>query len=168
MASRKTEKGVRKKDQVPRRLFKQRGRPPAGSGLVGKMPKIPPGTKVVIAPPGQEKMSEVLEDFVKPYLKIAHFSETALRKLYGMGMLAWNAALMPEAKRQEMIAKFMQLSLSETSETDRMAFLEMLKTLIQRKERFFAANRRAILSFAITVVGPEDYHINVASTLPEE
>src|SRR3954466_15958242 len=48
MASRKPEKGKRKKDRLPRRLFKQKGRAPA----------IPPGSKVVYEPAGREKMSE--------------------------------------------------------------------------------------------------------------
>ena len=60
MASRKPDKGRRKKDRMPKRLFKQE-----------RGPAIPPGHKVVYEPAGREKMSDVLEDFVEPYEDMA-------------------------------------------------------------------------------------------------
>ena len=91
MASRKPRKADRKKDRLPRRLF-NRARGPA----------IPPGTRVVYEPEGQEKMSAVLEDFVEPYRDMAETYDE-FHNLLDLAMLAWNAALLPEDKRRAMV-----------------------------------------------------------------
>jgi hypothetical protein len=153
MASRKPEKGKRKKDRLPRRLFKQHGRAPA----------IPAGSKVVYEPAGREKMSEVLDDFIEPYRDLADTGD-AYRKLLNLGMLAWNAALLPEDQRRAMIAETLGAGLSRASEADRAQAREFIETLVRRKEEHFAANRRAMISFELTDTGT-GYYLTVASTL---
>jgi hypothetical protein len=152
MASRKPEKRGRKKDRMPRRLFKQ-----------GRGPAIPPGSKVVYEPAGREKMSEVLEDFVEPYRDLAD-TEDAFRKLLNLAVLAWNAALLPEGQRRAMIEETLEAGLSRASAADRAQARAFLKTLVRRKDEHFAANRRAIISFELTDTG-DGYHLTVASTL---
>jgi hypothetical protein len=152
MASRKFKKDGRKKDRLPRRLFNR------ARGL-----KVPPGTQVVYEPEGREKMSEVLEDFVEPYRDQAE-SYDAFRKLLHLGVLAWNAALMPEGKRRAMIDDVLEAGLSRASAADRAAARQIVDALIRRKEELFAANRRAILSFELTDRG-DDFYLSVASSL---
>src|SRR3954471_12797318 len=107
MASRRGEKGRRKKDRLPRRLFKQ-----------ARGPMIPPGSKVVYEPAGREKMSEVLEEFIEPYSDLADTDE-AFEKLLNLGVLAWNAALLPEDERQAIIDKTVETGLPGSSKADR-------------------------------------------------
>src|SRR4051812_46828121 len=89
---------ARKKDRMPRRLFRQGRSTAIQPGSRGRVPAIPPGSKVVYEPAGREKMSEVLEDFIEPYRDMAD-GENALRKLLTLALLAWNAALLPEDRR---------------------------------------------------------------------
>ena len=79
----------------------------------GAGPAIPPGTQVLYEPAGREKMSEVLEDFVEPYRDLAD-TDDAFRKLLNLGMLAWNAALMPEDQRRAMIDEMLAAGLSRS------------------------------------------------------
>jgi hypothetical protein len=152
MASRKPKKDPRKRDRLPRRLFKR-----------GQGPAIPPGSRVVYEPAGREKMSEVLEDFIEPYRELAD-TEDAFRKLLHLGMLAWNAALLPEGQRRAMIDEMLAAGLARASEADRARARELVEALVRRKEEHFATNRRAIVSFELTDRG-DDYHLSVASTL---
>ena len=137
---------------MPRRLFKQE-----------RGPAIPPGHKVVYEPAGLEKMSEVLEDFIEPYRDLAD-TEDAFRKLLNLGMLAWNAALLPEDQRRAIIDETLGAGLSRAFKSDRALAREFIETLVRRKEEHFAANRRAIMSFELTDTGA-GYHLSVASTL---
>ncbi len=108
-------------------------------------------------------MSEVLEDFVEPYRDFDG-TQDEFRNLLNMGMLAWNAALLPEHERPAMIEKLLAAGLSRASEADRALARQFVELLVRRKLEHFAANRRAIISFQLTDRGG-DYHISVASTL---
>ena len=152
MASRKPDKGRRKKDRLPKRLFKQR-----------RGPTIPPGTKVVYEPAGREKMSEVLEDFIEPYRHTAE-TEDDFRKLLTLGVLAWNAALLPEDQRRAMIDETLGAGFSRASAPLRAEAREFVELLVRRKEEHFAANQRAIFSFELRDTGT-GFHLSVASSL---
>jgi hypothetical protein len=152
MASRRSKKDKRKKDRLPKRLFKrERG------------PVIPPGSRVVYEPTGREKMSEVLEDFIEPYRESAD-SEDSFRKLLNLGMLAWNVALLPEGERPTVIDEMLRVGFSRAEEADLAQAREFVETLVRRKMEQFAANQRAIISFELTDTG-DGYHLSVASTL---
>jgi hypothetical protein len=155
MASRKSKKDKRNKDRLPKRLFK-RERGPA-------IPAIPPGSRVVYEPSGREKMSDVLDDFIEPYLTVAD-NEDAYRKLLNLGVLAWNAALLPEDQRRTVIEKTLREGLPGSSKADQAQAQAFIETLIRRKEERFAANQRAIISFVLTDTG-DGFHLSVASTL---
>lgn len=142
----------RKKDRLPRRLFKQ-----------GRGPAIPPGSKVVYEPAGREKMSDVLEDFVEPYRDMAD-TEDAFRKLLHLAVLAWDAALLPEDKRRAMIDETLGAGFSRASAPDRAQAREFVEEMVRRKLEHFPANRRSIISFELTDTGT-GYHLSVASTL---
>jgi hypothetical protein len=109
---------------------------------------------VVYEAAGREKMSEVLEDFVEPYRELAD-TQDALRKLLNLGMLAWNAALLPEDQRQAIIDEILAAGLSRASEAERAQARELVEALVRRKEELFAANRRAIVSFELTHRGDD-------------
>src|SRR5260370_37751202 len=95
-------------------------------------------------PPGMVKMSKVLEDFVKPYMESSP-TEESLRKLLAVGIVAWNAALLPPTERENL--------LRETEETLpaelRNDFRVVLEPMIERKLAYFADNRPGMPNFAI-------------------
>lgn len=138
--------------QPPRRLFKQE-----------RGPASPSGSRVVRTPAGQEKMSLVLEAFVSPYREVAD-TEDAFRNLLNLGMLAWNAALLPEDKRSAMLDEMLEAGFSRASKAVRARARELVEDLIRRKQQHFADNRRPIVSFELTDTGQE-YRLFVASTL---
>jgi hypothetical protein len=152
MASRRSKKRNRNKDLLPKRLFKRvRG------------PVIPPGSRVVYEPTGREKMSDILEDFVEPYEESAP-DEDSYRKLLNLGVLAWNAALLPEDQRRTAIDETLREGLPGSSKEDRALAKALIEMLVRRKQERFAANQRVIISFELTDTG-DGYHLTVASTL---
>jgi hypothetical protein len=112
------------------------------------------------------KMSEVLEDFLSPYTDIAN-NKQGLQVLFSMGMLAWNIALMPAEKRTEMLDQAFA-TLGQGQDPRNMAEgKDLVEELIERKQEFFAHNQRRIISFELQYVAHGDYHISVASTMPD-
>jgi hypothetical protein len=125
-------------------------------------PRLPQGFKdavVIQSPPGEEKMSEVLLDFVEPYSDQWR-NEADLNNLLNMATLAWNAALFSDSQREEAIRDMMQAVPPEA----RVEFRTILDAMIQRKISHFAGNKRVILSFEVTRT-PKGPHVSVMSTL---
>ncbi len=118
--------------------------------------------RIVSSPAGMEKMSEVLERFLEPYLDLAT-SEDAYRKLVTLAALAWNAALMPAEKRDAMIDEVLAAGVPPDI---RAQGREIVKLMMERKQAHFAQNRRFIISFEAEDVGT-GYHLSVLSTLED-
>ena len=121
------------------------------------------GDGVVIEPAGQEKMSDVLEDFIAPYGESVELGDP-YRRLLGLGVLAWNAALLPKEQRDAMIDKLVSQGLPAGSDDHRTVFRSLVESMVERKLAHFATNRRAIISFDLRETG-RDYYLTVASTL---
>jgi hypothetical protein len=66
------------------------------------MPNLPSGAQLRIEPRGEQRMSEVLEAFIEPYLGLAD-TDNGQRVLLEIASLAWNAAILPENERQAML-----------------------------------------------------------------
>jgi hypothetical protein len=118
--------------------------------------------ETVINPSGVVKMSEVLEDFVEPYLE---FSENHQQReqLFGLAMTAWNLALLPERRRQVVFERTFEQVISQTGLPKR-DFSGIIGEMITRKLDYFADNRRMIVSFELKDTG-RDFQLLVASTL---
>lgn len=117
---------------------------------------------MVTNPKGEVKMSEVLEEFVDPYLSMAP-DQNRREKLFGIAALAWNLANMPEKERQPMIDQM----IGGLKGIDSLAQQDMRDTvdeLIERKQTFFAENKRYIMDFQLQDTGNQ-FHLSVASTL---
>jgi hypothetical protein len=146
MDSRKRQKKREKKKKA--RLQKQKR---ARQGLFS-------GPILVGPPGGEKKMSEVLLEFLEPYMEHAQ-SEESLRGLVGIGTLAWNAALFPLNQREEIIQKMVDELQPEINTGCR----TIVEDMIRRKDAYFADNKRLIVSYdlSMTEAGP---HLAVAST----
>lgn len=113
----------------------------------------------VIRRSGQFKMSEVLLDFIEPYRENAR-SEDELRTLITIGLVAWNAALLPKESREQTIDRMINRDVHDGAGEFRQFVYEM----IERKQRWFAPIKRLILGYDLTFTenGP---HLSVISTV---
>jgi hypothetical protein len=115
---------------------------------------------VVINPPGKVKMSEVLMEFIRPEWNTCA-NEEDMRKLLTLGMAAWNAALLPAAKRT---ASLDELAATLPNEL-RADFRLVIEPLIRRKEQLFPQIRRPMLSYELTWLPSGDPYLTVMSGL---
>ncbi len=120
---------------------------------------LPGDTLVIHTPPGELKMSEVLEEFIEPF-KGQWQTEEDLNKLLGVAVIAWNAALLPEGEREEFIEQTLQSAPAEV----RADLHTILMELIRRKLALFADIQRSIIDYELTW-RPTGPHLNVLSTL---
>jgi hypothetical protein len=121
------------------------------------------GPSVDFDAPGGIKMSEILDEFVEPFMHLVD-GEEALRKLLTLGVVAWNAALGPEARQQEMVDDVIRKGLRGESEETQAACREIVNQLVARKHKFFAAYRRPIINFVLEHRS-DGYHLLVLSEL---
>ena len=120
--------------------------------------------KIVIEPPGQVKMSEVLEAFVEPYLGFADTQEDH-RKLLTLAITAWNAALLPEEEQKE-LGGILAAAFPESDKELELSLSKIVDELIARKKAYFSEYERAIVDFELRDTG-RGYYLSVASTLQE-
>jgi hypothetical protein len=111
-----------------------------------------------------EKMSEVLEDFVEPYLEHADTLD-AYRKLIGIAVIAWNAALLQGAEREKVLEDAYRRLIPAADKQARADFQSIVEEMILRKERYFADNRRGILNYRVTEMPTGDFFLSVASLI---
>jgi len=106
------------------------------------------------------KMSEVLEDFVDPYMRLTTGLASA-KQLYMTALVAWNVALFAPAVRPGQLDRALAtLKLDPTGAAEMRA---ILLELVERKDRFFSQYKRMILDFELTDTG-SDYHLSVVSS----
>jgi hypothetical protein len=117
--------------------------------------------RIIINPPGEEKMSDLLMRFIEPYTEVATTDE-AFGKLIAIAVVAWNAAILPPKERKEMIDNIIDSAIPMAKE-DAKAIIEQM---IKRKEKHFGENRRMILNYQLTETR-EGRHLAVVSTMPK-
>lgn len=116
---------------------------------------------VIQNPKGQVKMSEVLEDFIKPYLEEID-SYAQKQQFIELAVVAWNLAILPEEARQAMREQ-LQSSLDQRGLPEDREFVDsLLDELMERKVQYFPNNRRLIMEFQFEDAG-DQYHLSVAS-----
>ena len=162
MAARRPEKLQRKREQKARKRRERLDRKSSYGPLAGDPHRG--GDIVIIEPLGYEKMSEVLEEFVEPYLKEAFGNIEHVRKLFLLGMFAWNSALLPENEQQRAVDKFLAEGLKGATARELIEVKRFINELIARKNADFPGNRRLIRDVQVEA-RPGDYYISVMSTL---
>jgi hypothetical protein len=117
------------------------------------------GSEILVQPSGQTKMSEVLLEFLEPYSRYSRTNED-LNKLLGIAVIAWNAALLPENERKEIIENALKAAPLEI----RQDMKAIVDEMIERKETHFAHNKRFIINYQVTMT-KEGPHVTALSTL---
>ena len=131
--------------------------------------EIPSLDEFVVNPPGQAKMSEVLEDFVEPYREFVTTKKTTIRMLH-LAKIAWNIALSPKAEQQERIDQFFGSISDDVFQGElkiKAEAQDFIQELVVRKNRYFSQYKRMIVDFELKDVG-DGYYLSVASTLDED
>jgi hypothetical protein len=114
----------------------------------------------VVEPAGLEKMSELLERFVEPFLSKSK-TRDEYRELLAIGAVAWNVALFPkESRLAELDDAARQLRFSKADQPE---FLGLLQELMDRKDRYFSTIKRAIVSYEV-IDTPDGFNLFVIST----
>jgi hypothetical protein len=116
--------------------------------------------EVMRNPPGHEKMSEVLMDFIRPYRHIATTTEV-MHKLITTALVAWNTALLPEEEQAARLQEVAKIFPDEAVED----FYASVREMMARKRKYFAEYDRTILDYELVDRG-DDYHISVVSFMP--
>jgi hypothetical protein len=120
--------------------------------------------KLIVSPPGEAKMSEVLEEFVEPYWEFNETKKDTIR-LLTLATLAWNMALLSPAQQQEMMDQVLTDEIVEGDQELKAKIQELIQELIARKNRYFSQYRRMIVDFDLKDQGNGHYYLSVASTL---
>lgn len=82
---------------------------------------------------------------------------------FHLATVAWNAAILPEEKRQAMLDEMQKIGMPGFSEDGQEDPRALLAKMVERKLVFFGENKRFILSIELT--GAErGYHLSVVST----
>lgn len=116
------------------------------------------GAKLLIEPPGEVKMSEIILDFAEPILKACHTKEL-IKKAIALAIIAWNFSFFPDSERSkimnETIMKFFSFEIGK----DINYYIEML---IERKRKYFSKYQWVILDYQISHLG-DRLHLAVVS-----
>ncbi|MSP14845.1 MAG: hypothetical protein EXR62_18030 [Chloroflexi bacterium] len=105
------------------------------------------GDNYIVNPPGTEKMSEVMMEFIEPYMEFATTSLTQYKQLVELAIIAWNAAILPKKEREILLNETLKNTTRPANEDMDKEFRAVVMDLIQRKERHFAKNKRLIVSY---------------------
>ncbi len=107
------------------------------------------------------KMCEVFMEFVEPYHEILN-TEEDFSRLLPVAQAAWNAALLPDPDRKEVIDEAVSRAAFSPKEARR-----IINDLIVHKESHFSEDKRRIATYQLTMVADNDVHLRVAWTLEE-
>lgn len=107
---------------------------------------------------GGIKMSEVIEDFIEPYMELGDTAAN-LRKLLSLAGMAWNVALFPMEQRAEALDDALT-AIDPEMRTGVRAFVE---EMIKRKDQHFSEIKRAVLDFDVQM-NKDGFYLSVASS----
>jgi hypothetical protein len=121
------------------------------------------GAEIIINPPNKEKMSEVLKDFVAPFLDEC-VDNIQMRTVISIGLIVWNASQLPEEKQQAILNKMKYLLPIREKKDEHLFHENVIKTLLKRKKDYFSSNKRVLLDHQFSEHNGE-LSLDVVSTL---
>ncbi|GJD22945.1 hypothetical protein RIVM261_079010 [Rivularia sp. IAM M-261] len=119
--------------------------------------------EVIIEPEGYEKMSAVLLKFLKPYLNTVN-SFRDYKSLITLGIIAWNASLLPPEKQEEAVSIQLPKIVSKMPKNIKSDMMDIINELMERKQRYFNDIKRLILEYTVEEKG-ENFDLSVVSSL---
>jgi len=128
--------------------------------------QLPGDARIVERSAGESKISAVFAEFIDPFTEYAT-TQAGYIKLIGLGVSAWNAALLPENERQKMMNGVVQDVFRNMTDAQRTDINALLDSLVQRKTQFFADDHRYILSYHLEDTGT-GYQLMMVSTVMDE
>ena len=140
MPKKKTRRGLKLQEQASRAEFLEK---------VKRYP-IAQGKEILVNPTDRDKMSQVLLDFVDPLLENVG-SEIPVKKILGVGIMAWNLSLFPDGERRKLLVQVVKELSPETEDVK--AMHETMTWLIDRKKQYFDRHKRHILEFRLSDFG---------------
>jgi hypothetical protein len=102
----------------------------------------------------KRKMSEVLLELVEPYRSEADSGEK-LEQLIATAVVAWNAGLLPEARRE----RFLRDAGRDVCGSDRKSgalLVAAVRELLDRRQRLFPRDERFIVNYQLTTTHGKD------------
>jgi RNA binding exosome subunit len=148
------------RSQAAQRKGQEELRQRAQNGFLGDQVK-----QIVVDPKGVQKMSEVLEEFVEPYLPSAQGHQQT-KALFAMAIVAWNISLLPDAEQRSHLENVSQKVAESSGSQDCADIREELQRMVDRRKKYFSYCNRRILDFELTE-SADDYHLSVISTLDQ-
>jgi uncharacterized protein YaaR (DUF327 family) len=121
--------------------------------------------KLIQNPESEEKMSEVLEEFVKPYLEFSD-NHVARKELFSTAVAAWNLALLPDDKRSACLTEMIESSVDKIDKLTQQNLREIFNEMVARKLDLFPNNKRIIYNFQLQE-SKNKFYLSVASSLIE-
>lgn len=125
-----------------------------------------PGTDIIIDPPNKEKMSEVIKEFVAPFLAECA-DNIQMRMVLSIGLIVWNASLLPEKEQQKILKQLKVLGPVSDEDATHLFDKNVIETLLKRKKEYFSSNKRMILDHQFSEHRGE-LGLDVVSTLVGE
>jgi len=121
---------------------------PGRAALIERVKKSEhlPGTDIIIDPPNKEKMSEVIKEFVAPFID-ACIDNAQIKTLVSLGFVVWNASLFPEKKQKEMLNKIKDSIPILDEEEKNLFYKDIIEPLFKRKKDYFSSNTRMIVDY---------------------
>ena len=116
-------------------------------------------------PEGYEKTSEILTEFVKPFLDKAN-SHQRREALFSLAIMSWNMALLPENERKTMLEMTSKTFRNKHDPEFTKDIRNLIEEFIERKLTLFADYNRLITGFELDD-RPDSFYISVASIIPE-
>jgi hypothetical protein len=163
MAKQKLSRDQKRKQKKQKRAQRQPSTPPDSMEVMLQRLKRAglANQEFMRNPPGYEKMSEVLMEFIRPYRDAAPTTE-AMRQLITTALVAWNTALLPEEDQAARLQEVAKIFPDEAVED----FYAIVREMMARKRKYFAQYDRKILDYQLVDRG-HDYHISVISSMPK-
>ena len=116
-------------------------------------------------PEGYEKMSEVLIEFVKPFLDKVNTHQRR-EALFSLAIASWNLALFPENERKTMLEMTIKTFCNKRDPEFTKDTRSFIEEFIERKLTLFADHNRLITGFELDD-RPDSFYISVASIIPK-
>ncbi len=113
--------------------------------------------------PGVEKISDVLQKFIKPFKNIRNLED--YDNLLAIAVAAWNSTFVSYAERQEFITKLLSKNDLKNHPELQESIKIIFNGLVARKNKYFSNDLRLIESYKVKSIGDNKYHLTVNSSL---